>query len=63
MKNELHINSDLQLLTSTQMKEIWGGDIADVNEFPGGLLATELPKLPNLPSSMPSYIPPVGVNQ
>lgn len=63
MKNELHINNDLQMLTSTQMSEIWGGDLIDVNEFPFGFMETELPKLPNLPASMPTNTPPMYINQ
>lgn len=64
MKNELHINNDLQMLTTTQMSEIWGGDVIDVNEFPSGIMETELPKLPNLPASMPANnTPPVYINQ
>lgn len=55
MTNMLHINSELQMLTPTQMNEIRGGDIIDVNEFQG----IELPKLPSLPASMPTGIPPV----
>ncbi|MRG47234.1 hypothetical protein GFS24_19085 [Chitinophaga sp. SYP-B3965] len=61
MKNELHINSELQLLTTTQMSEIRGGDIIDVNEFPSDIMEAELPKLPNLPTSMPTNIPPVYI--
>lgn len=53
MNKMLHINSELQVLTPTQMNEIRGGDIIDVNEFQG----IELPKLPSLPASMPPIIP------
>ncbi len=59
MKKRLHINPDLQLLTTTQMKEISGGDVIDVNEAQGEI---ELPKLPNLPTSQPNFIP-VYVNE
>jgi len=56
MKKELHINCELQLLTTTQMNEIWGGEVIDVNEAQGEV---ELPKLPNLPTSqpVPAFIP------
>lgn len=63
MKKELRINSALQLLTTTQMNEIRGGDIIDVNEFQGDATEIELPKLPNLPASMPSYAPPEYITQ
>ncbi|SIO54285.1 hypothetical protein [Chitinophaga niabensis] len=59
MKKNLHINPELQLLTTTQMNEIRGGDVIDVNEVQDDI---ELPKLPNLPSSQPNFIP-VYVNQ
>ena len=58
MNNMLHINSEWQMLTPTQMNEIRGGDIIDVNEF-FGAQEIELPKLPSLPASMPTGIPPV----
>jgi hypothetical protein len=62
MKNELHINTDLQMLTTTQMSEIRGGeDIIDVNPFPSGIMEAELPKLPNLPTSIPTNPPPVYI--
>ena len=59
MKKMLHINPELQLLTATQMNEIRGGDVIDVNEVQGDI---ELPKLPNLPTSQPNFIP-VYINQ
>jgi hypothetical protein len=59
MKKMLHLNPELQLLTTTQMNEIRGGDVIDVNEVQGDI---ELPKLPNLPTSQPNFIP-VYTNQ
>lgn len=63
MKKKLHINPELQLLTTTQMNEISGGDAMDVNDVQGEI---ELPKLPNLPASQPTPVPtftPVYINQ
>jgi len=58
MKKELRINSELQLLTIKEMNEIWGGgDVIDPNQGDTGEI--ELPKLPNLPTSMPAYIPEI----
>lgn len=57
MKKRLHVNPALQLLTTAQMKEIQGGDVIDVNEIQADMGEIELPKLPNLPASMPAHIP------
>lgn len=56
MKQVLHINSDLTVLTSTQMSLIrGGGDSPDVNA--GGSQEDGLPTLPTLPAStIPDYV-------